>query len=296
MSQTKRFALIFLTLAALLVILLAMSLPSIQLSRGQPFSLGEPPPDASAMNASLPGGEWILLIFRGIIAICLVLFPFYIIYSLLTPGGRKRLLALAILLAVMLLVADYVGRLQQKANLTSVQPGAFPTQVPEKSYNSNPVATFSAAPPQWLTLAAIGIIAVCAAAFIFWLTWFIRQRRRPRQPAWDELAQHAQTAMDALQSGGDFNQAILRCYQEMMRVVQQEKGLAREKDMTPREFEDRLIQQGLPGEPVRRLTRLFERVRYGGLAVSRDEESLALLCLADIASACQAMEGQHDLP
>ncbi|HTP10892.1 MAG TPA: DUF4129 domain-containing protein, partial [Anaerolineae bacterium] len=83
--------------------------------------------------------------------------------------------------------------------------------------------------------------------------------------------------------GGDFKLTIVRCYQEMSRVVREERGLAREAAMTPREFEDYLASQGLPRAALNTLTRLFEQVRYGSLPAAAQEEALALTCLTEIA-------------
>jgi hypothetical protein len=56
--------------------------------------------------------------------------------------------------------------------------------------------------------------------------------------------------------------------------------------MTPSEFAARLEQAGLPAEPVQRLTRLFEKVRYGGLRSTPTEAEEAVACLRDILHAC----------
>jgi len=81
---------------------------------------------------------------------------------------------------------------------------------------------------------------------------------------------------------------VLRCYFQMSRVVSRERSLTRGKAMTPREFEECLAEAGLPGPPVRRLTRLFERVRYGAHQVAQAEEMEALDCLAEVIDACHA--------
>jgi hypothetical protein len=72
----------------------------------------------------------------------------------------------------------------------------------------------------------------------------------------------------------------------MTRVLITQKGIAREAAMTPREFETALAETGLPRESVRRLTRLFEDVRYGTMMPGRREELVAVDCLTDIVEAC----------
>ena len=44
---------------------------------------------------------------------------------------------------------------------------------------------------------------------------------------------------------------VMRCYFEMVRVLDEQRGIRRQMDMTPREFEKRLEDTGLPGEHVR---------------------------------------------
>ncbi len=101
-----------------------------------------------------------------------------------------------------------------------------------------------------------------------------------------QLAEAAQNTIESIQSGDDFEITVVRCYQEMSRVVEKQKGIARERAMTPREFEDRLIDRGLPQGAVQTLTRLFERVRYGSAPTGARELDLAVSCLTDIVNAC----------
>ena len=56
---------------------------------------------------------------------------------------------------------------------------------------------------------------------------------------------------------------IINCYLKMSDVVSEKRKLRREIAMTPQEFALRLERAGLPGDAVRRLTGLFEMVRYG---------------------------------
>ena len=71
----------------------------------------------------------------------------------------------------------------------------------------------------------------------------------------------------------------MRCYYDMVRVLNEERGITRPRAMTPREFEERLRELGIPDEPVRRLTRLFEEVRYGAKTPGESEEEQAIFCL-----------------
>ena len=72
----------------------------------------------------------------------------------------------------------------------------------------------------------------------------------------------------------------------MSDVVGDRKRLQRDTAMTPTEFANRLEQAGLPGDAVRRLTRLFEGVRYGGHKAGPQETNEAVACLTTILHYC----------
>jgi hypothetical protein len=80
----------------------------------------------------------------------------------------------------------------------------------------------------------------------------------------------------------------MRCYYEMSRVLRQQRGIRRHQAMTPREFATFLEEAGLPTEAVRRLTELFEQVRYGAKSPGRDEGAQALACLETIVEFCRS--------
>jgi hypothetical protein len=61
--------------------------------------------------------------------------------------------------------------------------------------------------------------------------------------------------------------------------------LQRQEAMTPREFELLLAGAGLRDDHIGQLTRLFERVRYGGAAASERDEQEARACLSAIVQA-----------
>lgn len=69
----------------------------------------------------------------------------------------------------------------------------------------------------------------------------------------------------------------------MGKVVNERRGIARDLEMTPHEFAQRLVLAGLPANPVRELTRLFERVRYSPHTADEREVAAAVACLEEIA-------------
>jgi hypothetical protein len=85
-----------------------------------------------------------------------------------------------------------------------------------------------------------------------------------------------------LQSGSDLRDTITRCYADMVRIFSEQRGMGRDKTMTPREFEQRLAAAGLGDMHIQRLTRLFELVRYSQRMPGEREEREAQECLAAI--------------
>ena len=72
----------------------------------------------------------------------------------------------------------------------------------------------------------------------------------------------------------------------MSDVVADKRQLQRELAMTPQEFAVRLERAGLPGDAVRRLTRLFEVVRYGDRKSAPKDVTEAVNCLNTILVYC----------
>ncbi len=286
MSKAKRNSLLLLIAAGVLTLLLAMSLPNLVLTPGQPFSL-EQPQEVPGAAGLAPGGSLLLLVFRGFLALMVIFLPIYVIYSLTNKEGRKRLLGNVLLLVLLLLLADYLernplspGEQEQAAEVAIGQSNNLLGQ------SDLPPSVFTPNPPTWLTPVIILIASALVMVVVFSVIWYFRQRAKPTDLALERLAETAQDTIDSLQSGGDFEVSVIRCYQEMSRVVKTEKGIARETTMTAREFEDRLVSKGLPQDAVQTLTRLFERVRYGGKAAGSGEIDTALTCLTDIVKAC----------
>jgi hypothetical protein len=289
MSKAKRNTVFLLLVAGMLTLLLAMSLPNLTLSPGQPFSLGQADSDTPIGPSS--GGDVFLHILRGFLALTLILLPVYILHSLVTREGRRRLLFMLILVALLFWFADYLRR---HPLLEAFDPQPQGGEIQGDGSTSGglnlPPAVFQAEPPSWLTLAVIGITSVVIVIVVFAVVGWLQQRIKA-DTTLEKLAETAQNTIDSLQAGGDFEATIIRCYLEMNRVVKTEKGITRQAAMTPREFEDVLMGKGLPQEAIQTLTRLFEHVRYGRLPTGTREEYLAVSCLTDIVNACG---GQHE--
>jgi len=197
----------------------------------------------------------------------------------------RRLISLALLL-----VCLYV--------LMRLRPDIFgiaeEIQIPDQAAQSEqispiPVAELVSEPPQWLTPVASLCLTLPFAALLIGIAARLlsRRARRPAGPL-EQLAQEAEEAIGQLRAGSDLKNTVIRCYAEMARVLAERRGIRRQRSMTTREFEEHLRDLNLPDEPVRRLTRLFEDVRYGTMTPGEREEQQAIASLTAIVEACQS--------
>ena len=235
---------------------------------------------APGMLVEIPA--WKFLLLGG-----LLLLIYITLLLLLDPEARKRALLklfrfLMTLVAIWILL-DYAykrGNLQTLLNLTPVEqslgsPGITTSSIPEY------------VPPvvqPWLVyLVSFGIGLLLVLVF-----WFVYSRRPRPQAAFslETIAGLARDALDGLQDGHNWDDAILLCYVRMNEVVGAERGITRPADATPAEFALRMERAGLPREAVRTLTRLFESVRYGGKTSSIEERDLAVAALNAILRSC----------
>lgn len=115
--------------------------------------------------------------------------------------------------------------------------------------------------------------------------WVFFRHRWSNDVPLDDLAGIAEQTVSDLQSGRDYGDAIINCYANMTHSVNRLRGIRRRGNLTPEEFIAVLERAHLPRDPVRRLTSLFERVRYGGKSASQVEIDEAVTCLMEIVSA-----------
>jgi hypothetical protein len=282
-GKTKRYLILAVAILGLATLfLLAAGLSTVNFKPAEHYVMpGETQAPAGVNNAlreisSMSLGEAIMLVGGSVILIILFL-------SLLSPEARKRLLkamlrygltAYAIYWAVTKfhpMGALELDQLAQQGQQTAQDFGTIPTFTP-------PVI------PPWLTY-AVGLLIFLILGGIGYLVWHFL---RPPQRELRNLARITRSALDDLSAGRDWEDTVIQCYARMSAAVSRQRGLSRQRAMTPNEFALHLVQAGLPADPVRRLTRLFERARYGGRQSSTDEANEAIACLSSIV---QAVEG-----
>ena len=147
---------------------------------------------------------------------------------------------------------------------------------PAETFNPDEVSPF------WGYLISFGLILLAGIA-LWWLWRVWDQARQITDTPQEELQRIVRASLDDLAEGAAWEDVIIRSYVEMGVVVNERRGIARDVEMTPHEFAQRLVSAGLPANPVHELTRLFERVRYSPHIADEQEMARAVACLEEIA-------------
>lgn len=224
---------------------------------------------------------------RGLLVLVLLVFLGFSLYTVLTSLGRgeepkpRKFSWIAVFQLVLWVIA-----LWQLREFLRENPPNLAIMPPPSTGNAamaveSPTPLRFAGQPDWI-LYGISLLVTLA---LLLAVWFAIRRFPRRESAVGLISRRAEHAIQELQLGADFHQTILRCYAEMCLVLQQDRGLQRDEGMTAREFERRLVQKGVPPEPVRELTRLFELIRYSPMPSRPDQEQRAVQCLREIVQA-----------
>jgi hypothetical protein len=244
---------------------LAVGLENIPFRDGQAFGRSEArtprPNPIDLINAvmSIPLktqlGIWILFV---------LLFVF--IGMLMSPEMRKRLIKIAIRVAITYW-ALWILFTRYRDVLAQIGLNLAPLgETPNVPSNGEPTPVFT--PPQSASWMAY-LISFAIVALMILVVWKLNSIwREMNAPVFispiHKLAGIARASLRDLSAGRDSTDVIMNCYYRMSDVILDKKHIDRSASMTPSEFAVRLEQAGLPSEAVRRLTRLFESVRYGG--------------------------------
>jgi hypothetical protein len=208
-----------------------------------------------------------------------------VICALLSPRIRRMAAVMVFLMLLYTLLLTLAGRF-------IFRPPATPTAEPAQPAAEAPLP---AGPPQWLSLAiAFGLALFLLGVGLFVVQQLV-QRSKALSPAASplaELAAEAQVTLEEIRAGTDLRDAVTRCYVEMSRILREQHDIRRAAAMTAHEFAEQLEMAGLPGEDVSRITRLFERVRYGNQPPGPAEEAEASSCLEAIVRAAAALSAQ----
>ena len=296
--RMRIFLLITLGIALAAMLLLSAGVSELELFPGESSSETVEAEDGALGGVPPELDEALRTAFRIFATIIIVGLPLVIIFSLLTPGTRKSLLkglVPMVLLGLLLYGAFRAGsnlEEQFEPTPTAVAGTPEPTPVPEVSTGTavEEAGEVDVAAPEWLIWATIVSLALILALVLVGVVRFLL-RYRTRQPSpLAELAEQAEDAAEAIRAGADLRDTVMLCYYRMSETLKEQRGIWRERDMTPREFETYLSRSGIPAKHVRRLTRLFEKVRYGAKTIGAEDERQALSSLGAIVEYCRSAQ------
>ena len=288
--EKKPWVLLLAILALGALTILSVSLRSVSFNEAQPVGWNDPPSSSTAggegANGQLfKGVSWELQI--GLLVSILVLAG--LVSLLISPEARKRFLRLLFQGAVTFWVLSYVLK-KYPDMLTLFNPNALNEIVPSDAVGEEiivPPAVFTPPPQTPFLSYAISVILILIMGLSMWRLYFVwKKMNTATGSTLSDIARIARRSLKDLSTDGDSTDVILNCYFRMSDVVSDKKNIHRDIAMTPSEFAHRMERSGLPGDAVRRLTRLFESVRYGSNKAGPNETNEAVSCLTTILHYC----------
>ncbi|HKJ28198.1 MAG TPA: DUF4129 domain-containing protein [Anaerolineales bacterium] len=272
-QKTKTISLISLIFTLLAVLVLSAGLSALSLNTGTPFreNIQSNPPDRS-FAALIPEDAGIFFVLNGLLTLACAALLVYVVIRLMVNINFGIVGITALVIVIFLALAYLLPETPQRQTTLPGNPPAATAEPPAALLQGEGLTE----PPRILyQLLVIGI----GAAGVWLLAQWVRERRAAAKSG---ILREAERAVDALQAGMGLRNVILRCYFQMAATLQEEQGLERPPDMTAREFEAKLAQKGYPAAPVRQLTTLFEKIRYGEKELAAQDENTALESLSAI--------------
>jgi hypothetical protein len=274
-GSTKQKTLLLLGLVMLLTVMIAASLPQLELQPGMPLPRFEnsrvvvAPVEEEAF-AVISISKFILIFFALILTGSML----YVLYRLFKGTDWKFLTSFIpsmLTISLMALSVIFLIMLLPKSSSISPMDLSLPTATPPATAPLGPV------PPLVIWLVGIGLLIIT----LLLGGWILLSASKPPSTL-DVVGLEAEKAWQALKTGLDLKDVVVKCYRQMSLALEKEQGLEREEFMTPREFEKLLEGVGVPQAPIHQLTQLFEAVRYGNWQPNPADEQKAIHCLEAI--------------
>jgi len=285
--ENKRWILLIATLALAALMLLAVGLQNVSFRESQPLGQRETG-DSNLLPPILFDSLRKVSITSQIIAWVSIFFLVILISMLFSPEMRKKLIRMFIRAAVTVWLLNYLfqtGRLNSLMDMVNPQvPGI-----------GRPGDEVNIPPPEFVpphvTPLLSYVISFGVALSLLVLAWWLYRYWARNSIASDKsnlsaIAKIVRSSLRDLSDGRDSTDVIMNCYYRMSDVVSEKRRLIRSATTTPAEFAVYLESAGLPGDAVKRLTRLFENVRYGNRKSGSAEVNEAVACLTTILHYC----------
>jgi hypothetical protein len=277
-------ALLYISLAIIGVIILALGLPDLRFQAGSPIPGAETGSTVAQTidqgSSSLSSPWW----FQFVLAFGIILLFFALIIALRNKVKIKQVGLLAATLILLFLLFSSLPQPQSEP-VDSNPSSAYAEPPPSLEYTISPIGE----PPAGLLLWVTAALLLGSVTFIVWFASHSNQRTDKEDP----MAVEAKAALQAIKGGQNLRDIIIHCYLEMERLIAQERGIERGEAVTPREFETHLLDKGIPRVPIFQLTHLFEKARYGNQNLNKLDEQEAMNCFFAIQEACQP--GQREI-
>jgi hypothetical protein len=228
-------------------------------------------------------------LWKALLIWAILLLIFVLMSLVLSPALRRQLVRMFFRFTLIGFILFLLIRYFRDTFTNLVIPDALTTQVKIEGGSEVTVPVFEAPPASpWLSFVVSLGVAIALVALVWGLMrwWERRSKFLALQRPLEDIAKIARDSLDGLEAGRAWDDVILESYFRMAQVIEKRRGLFREQAMTPSEFAARLEQAGLPGDAVRKLTRLFESVRYGARASTETEIREATVCLTAILKYC----------
>ena len=288
LSMPVHKSIVFTLLAFCGLFLLSISIGQMKLGPGRDL----PAIDLSGLKAghersSTQSARWDgfflaaqLLIFFGTIS--------GIVFFIFSPDFRKKVLddlkRLALTFSLLILLVLSIPRegIHLGDMLERLRTGkGDPEKTEELAANKEvlQVPDFVKRPPLWIVLPGGFLFFTLLGLFVWAVLGAGRKGEKWRDDPTEETAAAFEQGLQKPDRENESENPVLQCWHEMSRIACDERGLERERHVTPREFSRRLVGAGFPAKPVEELTALFETVRYGGSEVTEEDIRKARECL-----------------
>lgn len=256
------------------IFLMAASLSSMKLDPGNPVSIGS---DDYWTYTMVGASSFMIILIRAAFIVAGILLPLSLVYLMRSREGRRRIIIFIVAILAMSYLIQHVPKKRLNIEIPNIKI------IIAEAEKSAPTEKYTPSPPAWVVLAfSIGLsVLLSAIGLLVW--YYISKRSSPMKRVVEEV----QKTIEDIESCGNLKEGVIRCYHEMNNVLDEQKGMKRNRSMTTREFENRLEEAGLGLAQISRLTRLFEMVRYGSKNLGKDQEAEALDCLREIVKYCE---------
>ena len=283
-GKEKRNALIIFSLVAVAVIILAISLPVLELQPGMP------PPEiennqvkvtynSGVYAETIPVNRFIMILV-GLLAAGAFL---YSMVRVLRGASWRDIVSFLISMVFVVLI---IGGLLLAILALPHSSGPVQSQLVVPTPQPRVTAPLGPVPPILLWIVG-GCLFICCIVIAVWIFRIIRKK----PDASDLIAREAEKARQSILLGVGLKDVIILCYRQMSNVIQEDRGITRKDNMTTLEFEETLVSAGFSLEPVHELTRMFNAARYGDWQPSAVDEGKAIRCFEAITRFAQTGQG-----